>query len=118
MKGEVYTSKEKVNVSENSKTLNLKIEDVGYIKRIHRLLNDTLRLHGFNIKENYNEESVHISLANLNFISRDMKKFNGEVHFKSDCKTLKVDRIELWKFSNNKREIVMKSYPLKKNLIL
>jgi hypothetical protein len=107
-----------VSVSESSKTLNMKIEDVGYIRRINRLMSDTLKLYGFNI-QNYNSElSMHISLANLNYIPKDMKKFDGEVTFKPNCETLKVDRIEIWKLSNNKKETLIKSYPLKKNLYL
>ena len=47
-----------------------------------------------------------------------MKKIDGEVNFKTNLDTLKIDRIELWKFSNNKRETLIKSYPLKKNLYL
>ena len=107
-----------VSVSETNKTLNIKIQDVGYIKRMNRLMNDTLRLHGFNVQDTSSEPSMHISLANLNFIPRDMKKIDGEVNFKPKCDTLKVDRIELWRFSNNKRETLIKSYPLKKNLYL
>ena len=107
-----------VSISENTKTLNIKIQDIGYIKRMNRLMNDTLRLHGFNVQENSGDQSMHISLANLNFIPRDMKKLDGEVNFKSNCETLKVDRIELWRFSNSKRETLVKSYPLKKNLYL
>ena len=94
-----------VSVSETNKTLNMKIEDVGYIKRLTRLMSDTLKLHGFNTQ-------------NCNYLPKDMKKFDGEVNFKSNCETLKVDRIELWKFSTNKRETLIKSYPLKKNLYL
>lgn len=107
-----------VSVSETNKTLNMKIEDVGYIKRITRLMSDTLKLHGFNTQNCNSEPSMHISLANLNYLPKDMKKFDGEVNFKSNCETLKVDRIELWKFSTNKRETLIKSYPLKKNLYL
>ncbi len=107
-----------VSISETNKTLNMKIQDVGYIKRINRLMNDTLRLHGFNVHETSVEPSMHISLANLNFIPKDMKKLDGEVNFKAKCDTLKVNRIELWKISNNKRETLIKSYPLKKNLYL
>ena len=107
-----------VSVSETNKTLNIKIQDVGYIKRMNRLMNDTLRLHGFNVQDTSSEPSMHISLANLNFIPRDMKKIDGEVNFQPKCDTLKVDRIELWRFSNNKRETLIKSYPLKKNLYL
>lgn len=109
---------QEVSISETNKTLNMKIADFGYIKRINRLVNDTLRLHGFNVQESTDAEAMHISLANLNFIPRDMKKFDGEVTFKSNFETLKIDRIELWKFSNNKRETLIKSYPLKKNLYL
>ena len=107
-----------VNISENSKTLNVKIQDIGYIRRLNRLINDTLKLHGFNVQEYNNENPIHISLANLNFIPKDMKKLDSEITFKSNIETLKIDRIELWKFSNNKREILIKSYPLKKNLYL
>lgn len=107
-----------VTISENNKTLNIKIQDVGYIKRMNRLMNDTLKLHGFNVDENSNELPMHISLANLNLIPRDIKKHDGEISFKAKCDTLKVDRIELWRFSNNKRETLVKSYPLKKNLYL
>ena len=107
-----------VTISENNKTLNIKIQDVGYIKRMNRLMNDTLKLHGFNVEDNSNELPMHISLANLNFIPRDIKKNDGEISFKAKCDTLKVDRIELWRFSNNKRETLVKSYQLKKNLYL
>lgn len=107
-----------VTVSENNKTLNLKIQDVGYIRRLNRLINDTLKLYGFNVQEYNNENPIHISLANLNFIPKDMKKLDSEINFKSNIETLKIDRIELWKFSNNKRETLIKSYPLKKNLYL
>lgn len=107
-----------ISVSETNKTLNMKIQETGYIKRINRLMNDTLRLHGFNVQETSGDPSMHISLANLNFIPKDMKRIDGEIKFKSKCDTLKVDRIELWKFSNNKRETLIKSYPLKKNLYL
>ena len=78
----------------------------------------SLKLHGFNTQNCNSEPSMHISLANLNYLPKDMKKFDGEVNFKSNCETLKVDRIELWKFSTNKRETLIKSYPLKKNLYL
>jgi hypothetical protein len=107
-----------ISVSETNKTLNMRIQEVGYIKRINRLMNDTLRLHGFNLQETSGDPSMHISLANLNFIPKDMKRIDGEIKFKSKCDTLKVDRIELWRFSNNKRETLIKSYPLKKNLYL
>ncbi|GAB6168785.1 2'-5' RNA ligase family protein [Clostridium carnis] len=105
-----------VSISETHKTLNVKIEDRGYIKRLNRLMNDTLKLYGFNIKNHNNEVPMYISLANLNYIPKDIKKTDGEVSFKSNFDTLKVNRIELWKVSNNKKETIIKSYPLKKSI--
>ncbi|ATD56105.1 hypothetical protein [Clostridium chauvoei] len=104
-----------VSISENSKTVNLKIEDRGYIKRLNRLMSDTLKMHGFNLKSYNNEIPLHISIANLNFVPKDMKKTESEINLKSSLETLKVNRIELWKISNNKRETLIKSYPLKTN---
>lgn len=103
----------KACISEANKTLNIKIEDIGYIKRLNRLLNDTLKLHSFNIR-NYNDNdlNMHISLANLNYIPKDLKKSEDD-DFTSTFNTLYVNRIELWKISNNKRETLVKSYKLK-----
>lgn len=102
-----------VSISEANKTLNVSIEDRGYIKRLNRLINDTLKLHGFITKDFNIDLSMHISLATLNYVPKDMKKTDSEITYKSDVNTLKVNRIEIWKVSNNKRETLVKSYPLK-----
>lgn len=102
-----------VNLCENSKTLNVKVEDVGYIKRLNRIFNDGLKLHGFNVKNINTEDSMHISLANLNFIPKDSKTASIDSNFDNKVSTLKISRLELWKFSNNKRETLIKTYPLK-----
>lgn len=103
---------------DNNKTLNVKITDYGYIRRLNRIINDTLKLHSFNVLDFNSESSMYLSVANLNFIPKDMKKTNGDITYKCVCETLKIDRIEIWKLSNNKKEIVIKSYPLKKNLAI
>ena len=96
---------------DNNKTLNIKITDYGYIKRLNRIISDTLKLHGFNVLDFNSDSLMYLSVANLNFIPKDMT-------YKCVCETLKVDRIEIWKLSNNKKETVIKSYPLKKNLAI
>lgn len=103
----------KAFISEANKTLNIKIEDIGYIKRLNRLLSDTLKLHSFNTK-NYNDAdlNMHISLANLNYVPKDLKKSEDD-DFECTFNTLYVDRIELWKISNNKRETLVKTYKLR-----
>ncbi|MEG0857909.1 MAG: hypothetical protein RSG52_15700 [Terrisporobacter sp.] len=103
----------KACISEANKTLNIKIEDIGYIKRLNRLMSDTFKLHGFNIRNyNNNDLNMHISLANLNYVPKDLKKSDYDT-FTSKFNTLYVNRIELWKISNNKRETLVKSYKLK-----
>lgn len=101
---------DKVLVSENNRTVNIKIQDVGYIKRLSRIIKDTLKLHNFNTKNYTINSNAGISLANLNYIPKE-NKYNDI--YRSDINTLKVNRIELWKVSNNRRETIIKSYPFK-----
>ncbi|MGL5150667.1 MAG: hypothetical protein ACRC7N_08875 [Clostridium sp.] len=109
---------EDVSFSESLKTLNLKIEDKGYIKKISRSLSSMLTLHGFNVKDLSSSDELAISLANLNYLPKDSKRNNQELkcNFVNGPKgklTLKVEKIELWKMSNNKKETPIKTYELK-----
>ncbi|WP_195245237.1 hypothetical protein [Clostridium celatum] len=98
-----------VTLCETNKTLNLKVEEIGYIKRLNRLINENLKLYGFNVK-NINDD-IHLALANINYINKDNKKTDSE--FNTNLSTLKVNRLELWKISNNRRETLIQTYPLK-----
>lgn len=103
---------------EPHKSVNLKVENGGYIKRLSRLLNDTLKLHGFNVRENIQEWNPHVAVANGSFNNKDWKKNEYEVACSSTknesyFNMAKIDRIELWKPVNNKKEMVVKSYLLK-----
>lgn len=100
------------------KSVNLKVENKGYIKRLARLINGKLKLNGFNVRENIDNWDLHVSLANTNYALREWSKNE----FASACsntknegfyRMAKIDRIELWKPINNKKEMVVKSYPLK-----
>ncbi|MDS0527970.1 hypothetical protein NNC19_19945 [Clostridium sp. SHJSY1] len=104
-----------VSISDTMKTINLKILNEGYIKKINRSLKDTLELHGIHPK-NFNNE-LSISLAHINYFNKDNKR-NSDIAcdlVKKDDKniTLKINKLEIWKISNNKRETCIKSYPLK-----
>lgn len=101
-----------VTLCDSNKTLNLKIEKIGYIKKLDRLISDNLKLHGFNVKNDNTD--INLSLANINYINKDNKKFDTEIEFKPSISTLKVNRLELWKISNNRRETLIQTYPLKK----
>lgn len=100
-----------VTLCDSNKTLNLKIEKIGYIKKLDRLIADNLKMHGFNIKSD--TDDLHLSLANINYLNKDNKKFDPEIEYKPNISTLKVNRLELWKISNNRRETLIQTYPLK-----
>ena len=68
-------------------------------------------MYGFNVKNDNND--LHLSLANINYTNRDNKKFDTEIEYKPSISTLKVNRLELWKISNNRRETLIQTYPLK-----
>lgn len=106
-----------VIINESMKTVTLKILNDGYIKKISRSLKDTLNLYGIHSKD-FNDNNLAVSLANLTYFNKDNKKFKNDIACdlvrKSEKSiTLKVDRFEIWKVSNNRRETCLKSYPLK-----
>lgn len=103
----------KVSICDSNKTLNLKIEDVGYIKRLNRLLSDNLQLHGFNVKGIETDENLQLTLANVNYNNKDNKKAINQLDSRFNLSTLKVNRLELWKISNSRRETLIQTYPLK-----
>jgi hypothetical protein len=61
--------------------------------------------------------SSSIKAINLNYFNKDNKRNNDIAcdMVKKDGKniTLKVNKFEIWKISNNKKETCIKSYPLK-----
>ena len=89
-----------ISISEDLKTVNLGISYRGYIKKIERSLKDTLKLHGFNVREN-NSNNLSISLANLSYISKDSKRKALDAQIipqnKIENKTLKINKFQLWK---------------------
>jgi hypothetical protein len=100
------------------KSVNLKIESKGYIIRLARNINDTLKLHGFNVRENIDNFDLHVPLANTNYTVRELSNSEYIVACNLDKKNefyklAKIERIELWKAINNKKEMFVKSFPLR-----
>lgn len=100
------------------KSVNLKIENKGYIIRLARNINENLKLHGFNVRENIDNWDLHVSLANTNYASREW----SSKEYIAACNNTKkqgfyrlarIERIELWKPINNRKEMVVKSFPLR-----
>ncbi|AOR24841.1 hypothetical protein [Clostridium taeniosporum] len=104
-----------VYVCDSSRSVNLRIDNKGYIKRISRSLSDMLILSGFNVKT---FESNFVSLSNLGYISKDHKKQDIKLNFpylykhKSYIK-LKIKKIEVWKIPTSKKDSPLKSFVLK-----
>ncbi|EGT5619004.1 hypothetical protein P3F01_09310 [Clostridium perfringens] len=109
------TGSAEFNESTN-KALNLQIENKGYIKKIHRLFNDMLKLHGFNVRERV-DSPLYIPINTPNFKENHKKNNTQPTIFNlresSQKNILKISKIELWRFQNNKREIPVKSYDLR-----
>lgn len=104
--------------NEPYKSVNLKVENKGYIERLNRTINNKLKINGFNVRKSSSNWDLHISLANTNFASREWSKsefLNACLRTQQDgfYKLAKIERIELWKPINNKRDMLIKSYPLK-----
>lgn len=104
-----------VYLSEPNKSVNLKIDNKGYIKRISRCLFDTLVLNGFNVKS---FGDSFISLANLNYISKDYKKQDVKLNFpeiyaNNNYVKLRIKSIEIWKLPTTKKNTPIRVYTLK-----
>lgn len=100
------------------KSVNLKIENKGYAIRISRNLNEILKLSGFNVRENIDKWDLHVALANTNYAAREWsnKEYNAACEvtkMENVSKMATIDRIELWKPINNKKEMIVKSFPLR-----
>jgi 2'-5' RNA ligase len=107
-----------LSFDEPYKSVNLKVESKGYINRLARVINDKLKLHGFEVRDSIDNSNLHISLANTNYAIREWSK-NEYVAASSTTKKdgfyklATIDKVELWKSVNNKKEMVIKSYPLR-----
>ena len=98
------------------KSITMKVTNKGYITRLSRRLNEKLRFHGFKVREN--NEILHIALGNTNYSSKksinEHISINPNEKFTEDPgKMVKIERFELWKAINNRKSLLIKSYPLK-----
>ena len=98
-----------------NKSASLKIENKGYIKKLHRSFNDMLKLNGFSIKENI-ESPLFIPIS-TSAIGKGIKKtesINQFLPLKTASKrnVVKISNIEIWKSTTNKKDTIVKIYNL------
>ena len=100
---------------EQTKSVNLKLDNKGYIKTISRNLYDALLLNGFNVKsfdENF------ICLGNVPYVSKDAKKQNFKINYpnlydSNNFLKLKINSIEIWKLPVLRKNTPVISYELR-----
>jgi len=96
---------------EDNKTIGLEVVNFGYLKRLSRKFNTMLGLHGFKVRP---EESVE-NTAQLVLFSGERSKELDKVEpvlKTGDDKLFRVDRFELWKNLNFKKESVYTVFDL------
>lgn len=104
-----------VHISDQLHSLNLQIDNRGYIKKLKTELFDLLELHGFDDLISLDSD-LSISIANINHSNKDSKKnemFCDLLRKNPKTTTLKISKIEIWRFSNNRRETSLKSFIFK-----
>lgn len=100
------------------KSVNLKVEKKGYIIRLTKHINEILSLHGFEVRKNIEDWDLHIPLANINFSLREWanKEYAAACERSTKEKShryIKIDRLELWKSISNRKDMLIKSFPLR-----
>lgn len=104
-------------ISDEFRTVNVLLQQRGYIKKIKSSFDDILKLHGFNLRE-IKDTRLSLTLANLNYYQKDTRRKGFDTNSLSqsinlsNC-TFKVSGFEIWKVPHNKREIKVKRFDLK-----
>lgn len=104
-----------VSASDSNKSVNLKIDNKGYIVKIANELEDFLSLGGINLKRYTN---LFVFLANCNYVPKDLKKQIVKLNFpdlfdSEDILKLRIKKFEIWKGPLTKKVCTLKSYELK-----
>lgn len=99
----------------SNRSASLKIENKGYIKKLHRSFNDTLKLYGFSIKESIDSPLfIPLSFSSINKTIKKSEAINQFFPLRTASKrnVVKISNIEIWKSTNNKKDTIVKIYNL------
>ncbi|SHH82780.1 hypothetical protein [Clostridium grantii] len=99
-----------------SKLVGLKVDKSGYINKISRTLSDTLALHGFNSNNHKCDFGIPVVSSNYHIRKMFKEKPSCAINIKNNLPYLgfaKIERLELRKSINNKKDILIKSFPLR-----
>lgn len=98
------------------KSMNMKVENKGYITRLTRNITEKLKTHGFRVKGNNGD--LHVALGNANYSSKKLINDKSQIAWEYDTtettsQMAKVDRFEIWRAINHKKSQTIKCYDLK-----
>lgn len=103
-------------LDDRSKIVGVKVDKSGYIKKITRNLMENFYEHGYDI--NNQKNNFGIPVVSSNYHIRKMFREQSQCIMKNKTETpylgfVKIDRLELRKPINNKKDILIKSFPLR-----
>jgi len=104
----------KLSYNANYRTIGLDVMNFGYVKSLSRNFNTMLSLHGFKVREEKEveeKETVQLILYNGG-ITKDLDTYQNVLR-KNQQTRYKVDRFEIWKNFNFKKDSVIATIPLK-----
>lgn len=97
----------------------LAVTNFGYIRKIRRHLNSYMELSGFKVSElNDDDESDLILSLSVEKLPREIDTTQNLFKNEENKKNLRVEKIELWKTMNAKKDSVVLSIPLKNPSII
>lgn len=107
-----------IYINDTSNTVNLKVKDKGYINKISRSMFDMFNTYGISAKDFSNLSHFNMPISNANNAIRKAYSNNLFTLDESKDKTdlvnfTKINKIEIWKQLNNRRDTLVKSYDLK-----
>lgn len=107
-----------IYINDTSNTVNLKVKDKGYINKISRGIFDLITTYGLTSKLFSNSEYFTMPISNANNAIR--KAYTNSNFLIDNTKEkdelltyVKINRIEIWKQLNNRKDTLIKSYSLK-----
>lgn len=101
-----------VNLAEE-KITGLPVTNFGYIKKIQRHLNEYMRLHNFKVTQEREEDQDFILSMSQDRLPKELENTANLFDTPDNRKAFLVDRLELWKSLNAKKESIVFSINLK-----
>lgn len=101
-----------INLAEERIT-GLPVSNFGYLKKIQRHLNEYMRLHNFKVAPERDEVQDFILSLSQDRIPRELENTSNLFSEEDNTRKFLVERFELWKSLNAKKESIVFSIPLK-----